>query len=92
MNNLLKGYVLLEAENLLLLKRLQFNILPRKLNYVDYLVSFELFYRDIRNLWVLSAEDLHFIKTKTKSSLGTYNNSVPQNLSKGKFDALKEQI
>ena len=52
-----------------------------------------MFYRDIRNLQVLSAEDLHFIKTKTKnialSSFCTYNNNVPQLLSKGEFDALK---
>ena len=39
---------------------------PKKLNHADYLVNFELFYRDIRNLEVLSAEDLDFIKAKTK--------------------------
>ena len=52
-----------------------------------------MFYRDIRNLQVLSAEDLDFIKTKTKdialSSFRTYNNNVPQHLSKGEFVALK---
>ena len=52
-----------------------------------------MFYRDIRNLQVLSAEDLDFIKTKTRdialSSIRTYNNNVPQHLSKGEFDAIK---
>ena len=36
--------------------------------YVDYLAHFELFYRDIRNLEVLSNEDLDFVKTKTKET------------------------
>ena len=36
--------------------------------YVDYLGHFELFYRDIRNLEVLSNEDLDFVKTKTKET------------------------
>ena len=49
-----------------------------------------MFYRDIRNLLVLSAEDLDFIKTKTKdialSSFRTYNDNVPRHL---EFDALK---
>ena len=53
----------------------------------------KLFYRDIRNLQVLSTEDLDFIKTKTKdmalSSFCTCNNNVPLHLWKGEFDALK---
>ena len=47
----------------------------------------------ICNLQVLYAEDLDFIKTKTKdialSSFSTYNNNVPHYLSKGIIDALK---
>ena len=86
-------YVLSEAEKSLLLKGLHFNIPLKKFNHADYLVDFELFYRDIRNLQVLSAEDLDFIKNKTKdialSSFRTYNNNVSQLLSKGEFDALK---
>ena len=43
---------------------------------------------------VLSAEDLDFIKTKTKdialSSFPTYNNNMLQHLSKVEFDALKD--
>ena len=48
------------------MKGLNFTIPPKKLNHVDYLVNFELFYRDTRNLQVLSAENLNFIKAKTK--------------------------
>ena len=86
------SYVLSEAEKSLLQKGLNFSIPPKKFNHADYLVNFELFYRDIRNLQVLSTR-FNFIKTKTKdvalSSFRTYNNNVLQHLSKGKFDALK---
>ena len=72
------SYVLSEVEKSLLLTHLNFNIPPEKFNHADYLVNFELFYRDICNLQVLSAEDLDFIKTNTKdialSSFRTYNN------------------
>ena len=71
-------------------KGLNFSIPPKKLNHADYLVNFELFYRDIGNLQVLSTEDLDFTKTKTKdialSCFRTFNNNVPQLLSKGEFD------
>ena len=87
------SYVLSEVERSLILKGLNFSIPPKKLNHVDYLVNSELFYRDIYKLDVLSAEDLDFIKTKTKdialSSFHTYNNNVPQRLSKREFDVLK---
>ena len=55
-----------ESERSLLLKVINFSIRLENLNHADYLVSFELFYRDIRSLEVLSAKDLDFIKTKTK--------------------------
>ena len=48
------------------MKGLNFTILPKKLNHADDQVNFELFYRDIRNLEVLSADDLDFTKTRTK--------------------------
>ena len=71
-----------------------FNIPPKELNQADYLVNFKLFYKDICNLEVLSAEDLDFMKTKSKdialSFYRTYNKNVPQHLSKGEFDALKD--
>ena len=80
-------------EKSLLQKGLNFSIPPKNLNQVDYLVNFELFYKDIPNRQVLSAEDLDFINSKTKDialpSFCTYNNNMPQHLSKGDFDALK---
>ena len=53
---------------------------------------FELFYRDIRNLEILSNEDLDFVKTKTNetalSSFRQYNKNPQQNLSKEELAAL----
>ena len=60
------SHVLSEAEKSLLQKGLNFSILPKNLNHVDYLVNFELFHRDIRNPHIFSAESLNFRKTKTK--------------------------
>ena len=52
-----------------------------------------MFYRDIRNLGILSNEDLDFVKTRTKeaalSSYRNYNSNVPQHLSKQEFLALQ---
>ena len=80
------NYVLSDCETSLLTEGLNFNIPCEKLGYADYPVQFELFFRDIRNLDILSNEDLDFVKTKTKeaalSSYRSYNNYVPQNLSK----------
>ena len=41
---------------------------PKYLDYADYLVNFELFYRNIRNLGILSNENLDFVKTRTKEA------------------------
>ena len=50
------------------MKGLNFS-LPRKyLDYADYLVNFQLFYRNIRNLATLPNEDLDFVKTRTKKA------------------------
>ena len=72
---------------------LNFSIPCKKLDYVDYLVQFELFFRDIHNLEILSNENLDFVTAKTKeaalSSYRSYNNNVPQNLSKEEFTALQ---
>ena len=85
-------YELSDAEKKLLPKGLNFRLAPKQLNYADYLVHFELFYRNIRNLEVLSNEDLDFVKTKTKetalSSFRQYNKSPQQNLSKEELAAL----
>ena len=85
-------YVLSGCEKSLLSTGLNFSILCKKLDYVDYLGQFELFFRDIRYLDVLSNEDLDFVKANTKEaalpSYRSYNNNVPQNLSKQEFIAL----
>ena len=83
-----------DAEKSLLVKGLRFSLPPKKLNYADYLVNFELFYRSIRNLNVLSNGDLDFVKTKIKdatlSSFRFYNANIPQNLSYEELEALEQ--
>ena len=63
------------------------------MDYVEYLLDFDLFYRNIRNLGILSNENLDFVKTRTKeaapSSYWNYNNNVLQHLSKEEFLALQ---
>ena len=57
---------------------------PKQLSYSDYLINFELFYRSIDNLKILSGDNLDFIKTRIKDSALTsfrnYNANVPQHL------------
>ena len=81
-----------DAEKKLLAKVLNFCLVPKQLNYANYLVYFELFYRKSRNLEVLSNEDLDFVKTKTKetalSSFRQYSKSPQQNLSKEELPTL----
>ena len=63
----------------------------KRLDYADYRVQYGLFFREIRNLDILSNEHLDFVKTKTKeAALSSYNiKNVPQNLSKEEFIALQ---
>ena len=72
---------------------LNFSIPCKMLDYVDYLGQFKLLFRDIRYLDVLSNEDLDFVKANTKETAlafyRSYNNNVPQNLSKEEFIALQ---
>ena len=86
-------YVLSDCEKSLLTKGLSFSIPCKKLDYADCQVHFELFLTDIRNLDILSSEDLDFVKAKTKqtalSSYRSYNNNLPQSLSKEEFIALQ---
>ena len=67
--------------------------LLKQLKYADYLLDFELFFRDICKLDILSNENLEFLKTKIKdvalSSLRYFNLNVPQHLSDSEFQALK---
>ena len=75
------------------MKGLSFSLPTKKLRYSDYLVNFELFYRSIDNLKILSGENLHYVKTKIKylalTSFRNYNVNIPQHLSNEEFEALK---
>ena len=75
------------------MKGLSFSLPPKKLRYSDYLVNFELFYRRIDNLKILSGDNLDYVKTKIKdlalTSFRNYNANIPQNLSNEEFEALK---
>ena len=51
-----------DCEKRLLAKGLTFILPPKYLDYADYSVNFELFYRNICNLGILSNEDLDFVK------------------------------
>ena len=75
---------------------LNFFIPCKKLDYADYLVNLEPFFRDIRNLDILYNQNLDFIKVKTKevalSSYKTYYNNVPQNLSHNLFHCFTKPL
>ena len=67
---------------------LNFSLPPWCLDYVDCLVDFELFCRNIRNLGILSNKDLDFVKIKTKEETLAYqsfNNSVLYNFPEEEF-------
>ena len=87
------NYVLSNCEKSLLTEDLNLIIPCKTLDYADYLALFELFFRDKRNLDILPNKDLDFVKAKTKeaalSSYRSYNNNIPQNLSKEEFIALQ---
>ena len=82
-----------DAEKTLLVKGLSFALPPKQLSYSDYLINFELFYRSIDNLKILSGDNLDFIKTRIKdttlTSFRNYNANVAQHLSNEEFEALK---
>ena len=56
------------------MKGINFSLPPKNLDYVDFLVNFELFCGNIRNLGIFSNEDLDFVKTRTKETYRNYNN------------------
>ena len=72
---------------------MNFSLPPKQPKYANYLLNFELFFRDICKLDILSNGNLEFLKTKTKdmalSSLRYFNLNVPQHLSDSEFQALK---
>ena len=72
---------LMEAEKSLLVRGLSFSLPPKKLSYSDYLINFDLFYRSIETLKILSEDNLDYIKTKIKylalKSFRNYNPNIP---------------
>ena len=82
-------YGIADYEKRLLVNGLNFSLPPKYLDYADYLVNFELFYRNIHNLGILSNEDLDFVKTRTKeaalSSYRNYNNMYHNTFLKKSF-------
>ena len=83
----------MEVEKSLLVKGLSFPLPPKKLSYSNYLVNFELFYRNIDNLKIIPGDNLDYIKTKIKdlalTSFRNYNANIPQHLSNEEFEVLK---
>ena len=86
------NYVLSDIEKKLLWKGLVFCFPPKQLRYADCLVHFELFYRYIRDLEILSNEDLDFVKRNTKEralpSFRQYDKNRQQSLSREELTAL----
>ena len=87
------SHVLTESEKSLLCKGLNFAIPAKTLEYADYLLPFELLYRDILNLDITNKKK-EVLKTRIKdcafSSLNSYNeNDAPLNLTPEEFAALK---
>ena len=82
----LSKYVLSDCENYLLTKGLNFSIPCKKLDHADYLVQFELFFRDIRNLDILSYEDKLQIVFKSQNKLAKAfrcKDRIPKELTSG---------
>ena len=71
---------------------MNFYLPPKQLKYADYLVHFELFYKDTRYLKIFSNKDLDSVKTKTKetavSSFRQHNKNPQQNLSQKELEAV----
>ena len=87
------SHVLTESEKSLLCKGLNFAIPPNKLQYSDFLLPFELLYRDIQNLDVTDQKNQVLkatVKDSAVSSFSSYNkNSAALNLIKDEFASLK---
>ena len=86
------SYQLNDVEKSLLAKGLNFALLPKILNRADYLLPFEMVYRDIKTMDVPSS-DLDIIKVALKeyvySSFKKHNLLKELNLSKDEYNALK---
>ena len=86
------GHFLNTTEKSLLSKGLNFVIPPKNRNYADFMLPFELLYRDVDSLKV-SNLDKEFIKSRLRdSAFSSYKDTgktVEKNLPKKEFDALK---
>ena len=84
---------LIVAEKSLLVKGLSFSLKPKQLSYSDYFINFELFYRSIDNLKILSDNNLDFMETRIKdtalTSFCNYNANVLQHLYNEEFEVLR---
>ena len=86
------SHVLNTTEKSLLSKGLNFAIPPKNINYADYMIPFELLYRDVDSLEV-SNLDKEFIKSRLRdSTFSSYmdtSKTFEKNLLKAEFEALK---
>ena len=85
-------HVLYTTEKSLLSKGLNLTILPKNINYADFMLPFELLYRDVDSLKVSNLEK-EFIKSRLRdfafSSYKDTGKTLEKNLPKEEFDALK---
>ena len=86
------SHVLNTTEKSLLSKGLNFAIPSKNINYADYMIPFELLYRDVDSLEV-SNLDKEFIKSRLRdSTFSSYmdtSKTFEKNLLKAEFEALK---
>ena len=86
------GHVLNTTEKSLLSEGLNFVIPPKNINYADYMLPFELLYRDVDSLEVFNL-DKKFIKSRLRDSAFSSDKDAgktfEKNLPKAEFDALK---
>ena len=90
------SHILSDFEKSLLCKGLRFALPPKKIDYADFLLQFELLYRDTLQ-FNLPSEKRDLLKNKLKdicfSTLNSYNfDKVNTNLTESESKALKELI
>lgn len=92
----LSSHSLSDIEKSLLLKGLNYSLQPKKLNYADYCINFELLFRDVLKLQIDDKAKEDFVKTKLKevaiSSFYNFNyshNNKDNSLSSEEFSALE---
>ena len=90
------SHVLTDAQTALLSKGLNYAIPPKNLRYEDYLIPFEMLFRNIDETGKLPKDNKLFFKNSLKetcfSSFNNYNKSKQNNMNitKEEFNALKE--